>query len=234
MTSYFDHFILVNVFGNYITDSFFIFSFVLIMYSIICSTTYLIPKRVQIMIESILEHWFVVLKDNLGGKTDFYLLPLLSLFLFILGVNLFGFFLFTFPSTTHISITFGLAIIIWLSVIIIGFKKFGFNFLSIFMPNGAPIVLSPLLVFIEIVSNISRPAALGMRLAANLTAGHILLAILSDFGSKLLFYSWGLLNLFPILIIIFMTVLEVGVLVIQAYVFTLLTMIYLRDSIILH
>jgi ATP synthase subunit 6 len=103
-----------------------------------------------------------------------------------------------------------------------------------FMPTGAPLLLSPLLVAIEIVSNISRPIALGMRLAANLTAGHILLAILSDFGCKLLFYSWGFAGLFPIFIIIFMTLLEIAVLFIQAYVFTLLSLIYLRDSLILH
>lgn len=102
------------------------------------------------------------------------------------------------------------------------------------VPAGAPLGLSPLLVMIEILSNISRPVALGMRLAANLTAGHILLTILADFGCKLLFYSYSLVNLFPILIIIFMTILEIGVLVIQAYVFCLLSMIYLRDSIILH
>ena len=102
------------------------------------------------------------------------------------------------------------------------------------MPTGAPLGLSPLLVIIEIASNISRPIDLGMRLAANLTAGHILLAILADFSCKLLFYSYGLINLFPTLIIMFMTVLEVGVLVIQAYVFCLLSMIYLKDSLILH
>ena len=103
-----------------------------------------------------------------------------------------------------------------------------------FMPSGAPIGLSPLLVVIEIASNVSRPVALGMRLAANLTAGHILLAILADFGCKMLFYSYSVSNLFPVLIVIFMTTLEIAVLVIQAYVFTLLSMIYLRDSIILH
>ena len=102
------------------------------------------------------------------------------------------------------------------------------------MPNGAPLKMSPLLVGIEIVSHLSRPVALGMRLAANLTAGHILLAILADFSCKLLILSNGFSALFPVLIIIFMTILEMGVLVIQAYVFTLLSMIYLKDGIHLH
>jgi len=173
-------------------------------------------------------------RENLGEKTDYYILPLSALFMFILGINLLGFFLYTFPSTTHISLTFGLALSLWLGVMFFGFKNFKSSFLSMFMPTGAPIAMSPLLVIIEIASNISRPVALGMRLAANLTAGHILLAILADFGCKLLFYSFSVINLFPIFIIIFMTALEIGVLVIQAYVFCLLTMIYLRDSIILH
>jgi F-type H+-transporting ATPase subunit a len=117
---------------------------------------------------------------------------------------------------------------------IFGFYRFKLSFFSMFMPLGSPLIMSPFLVMIEIISNISRPIALGMRLAANLTAGHILLAILADFGSKLLFFSFSIINLFPLFIIMFMTILEVGVLVIQAYVFCLLSMIYLKDSLILH
>ena len=142
--------------------------------------------------------------------------------------------MFTLPSTTHISLTFGLAISFWLGVILLGLYKFKGSYFSIFMPTGAPISLAPLLVIIELASHISRPIALGMRLAANLTAGHILLAILGDFGVKILYLSSSLINFFPLLIIIFMVILEIGVLVIQAYVFTLLLMIYLKDSLILH
>ena len=234
MASYFDHFIVTKIFFSIITDSFFIFIFVLIMYLILLKKTYIIPSRFQSVLEIIIEHWITVVKENLGSKSDFYVLPIMSLFLFILGINLLGFFLYTFPSTTHISLTFGMAFSVWIGVIIFGFYKHKDKFFSIFMPSGAPIGLSPLLVLIEIASNISRPIALGMRLAANLTAGHILLAILADFGCKLLFYSFSIANLFPIFIIMFMTVLEVGVLVIQAYVFCLLSMIYLKDSLELH
>lgn len=234
MASYFDHFIVTKVLTSYMTDSFFILLFVIIMYMVICKRFFVIPTRIQSIVEIIIEHWVTVVRENLGEKTDYYVLPLSALFMFLLGVNLLGFFLYTFPSTTHISLTFGAALSIWLGVILLGLKNFKSSFFSMFMPTGAPLGLSPLLVAIEIVSNISRPVALGMRLAANLTAGHILLAILADFGCKLLFYSWSIANLFPIFIIIFMTTLEIAVLVIQAYVFTLLSMIYLRDSIILH
>lgn len=234
MTSYFDHFIVTKVITSYITDSFMILCFVIVLYTVICRHQFVIPSRLQSIVEIIVEHWVTVVRENLGEKTDYYILPLSALFMFILGINLLGFFLYTFPSTTHISLTFGMALSIWLGVMFFGFKNFKSSFMSMFMPTGAPLAMSPLLVIIEIVSNISRPVALGMRLAANLTAGHILLAILADFGCKLLFYSFSVANLFPMLIIMFMTILEIGVLVIQAYVFCLLSMIYLRDSIILH
>ena len=145
-----------------------------------------------------------------------------------------GFFIYTLPPMTHISLTFGLAFCVWISVLLSGFRNFKVSFFSIFMPRGAPLKMAPFLVLIEIVSNISRPLALGMRLAANLTAGHILLAILADFSCRLVVYSCSVANLFPILLIMGMTVLELGVLVIQAYVFCLLAVIYLKESTILH
>ena len=234
MTSYFDHFIVIQLINPYITDSFIIIFFVIILYFFLNYKSFIIPTRLQNIIEIIVEHWSSVVQENLASKSDYYILPLTTLFMFILGMNLLGFFLYTFPPTTHITLTFGMAIGVWLGVMIFGFKNFKSYFFSMFMPTGAPLGLSPLLVIIEIASNISRPIALGMRLAANLTAGHILLAILADFGCKLLFYSYSISNIFPVLIIIFMTGLEIGVLVIQAYVFCLLSMIYLKDSITLH
>lgn len=187
MASYFDHFIVTKVLTSYLSDSFFILLFVIIMYMVICKNFFIVPTRIQSIFEIIIEHWITVVKENLGEKTDYYILPLSALFIFLLGVNLLGFFLFTFPSTTHISLTFGVAISVWMGVIILGLKNFKFSFFSMFMPMGAPLGLSPLLVAIEIVSNISRPVALGMRLAANLTAGHILLAILADFSCNFCF-----------------------------------------------
>ena len=204
------------------------------MYIMVNRLVRIVPGRFQVLIEKVIEHWEGVIQENLGNKVFRYFLPLFSLFLFIFGMNLLGFFTYTFPITTHIFITLGPALGIWLGVIIFGFYNFRYVFLSSFMPSGAHLVLSPLLVIIEIASNISRPTALGMRLAANLTAGHILMAILGDFCCKLLFFTYGTFPLFPILIILFMTLLEVGVLVIQTYVFCLLSTIYLKDSIILH
>ena len=234
MASYFDHFIVTRIITDYITDSSIIMISVLVLYMVVSRHNYIIPNRFQSIIEIIIEHWKTVVEENLGEKSNFYLLPLVVLFMFILGLNLLGFFTYTFPPTTHVILTFGMAFGVWIGVMIFGFYRFRLSFFSMFMPVGAPLSLAPLLVVIELASNISRPIALGMRLAANLTAGHILLAILADFSCKLLFYSYSLINLFPIFIIMFMTILEVGVLVIQAYVFCLLSMIYLKDSLILH
>nr|AMK01497.1 ATP synthase F0 subunit 6 [Mitrocomella polydiademata] len=234
MASYFDHFIVTRIITDYITDSFIIMVSVIVLYMVVSRHQFIIPSRFQSIIEIIIEHWSTVVEENLGENANYYLLPLVTLFMFILGINLLGFFTYTFPPTTHVTLTFGMAFGVWIGVIIFGFYRYRSSFFSMFMPTGAPLGLSPLLVIIEIASNISRPIALGMRLAANLTAGHILLAILADFSCKLLFYSYSLINLFPILIIMFMTILEIGVLVIQAYVFCLLSMIYLKDSLILH
>nr|AER54640.1 ATP synthase F0 subunit 6 [Pennaria disticha] len=234
MSSYFDHFILTQILSNYITDSFIILILTISLYLIIKNNIYIIPFRYQYIFEIVLNHWKTVILENLNKNNIYYFLPLCTLFLFLFGVNLLGFFTYTFPTTTHIFITFGLAFSIWLGVIIFGFYNYKLSFFSIFLPNGSPLGLAPLLITIEIASNISRPIALGMRLAANLTAGHILMAILSDFSSKLLYFTYGLSIIFPFLIIIFMTILEIGVLVIQAYVFCLLSMIYIKDSIELH
>ena len=234
MASYFDHFIVTRIITDYITDSSIIMISVIIMYMVVSKRQYIIPSRFQSIIEIIIEHWNTVVEENLGRDSKYYLLPLVVLFMFILGLNLLGFFTYTFPPTTHIILTFGLAFGVWMGVMVFGFYRYKSSFFSMFMPTGAPLALAPLLVIIEIASNLSRPIALGMRLAANLTAGHILLAILADFSCKLLFYSYSIINLFPILIIMFMTILEVGVLVIQAYVFCLLSMIYLKDSLVLH
>ena len=101
------------------------------------------------------------------------------------------------------------------------------------MPGGAPLGLAPLLVLIETVSYMSRAISLGVRLAANLSAGHLLFAILAGFGFNLLMVN-GFVGVFPLLIMVFITLLEVAVAVIQAYVFCLLTTIYLADTIVLH
>ena len=234
MASYFDHFLVTKIFTSFIFDSYLILLIILFIFIMILKFDAIIPSKIQLLFEKVIIHFFEIIEENLGKNFKLFVLLLLSLFLYISTINLLGFFMFSFPLTTHISLTFGLALFIWLTIIIFGFYNFKYSFFSVFMPTGSPLILSPLLVFIEFASHFSRPIALGMRLAANLTAGHILLAILSDFFSKILYFSCSLFILFPTFIIIFMIILEIGVLIIQAYVFMLLCLIYLKDSLILH
>nr|QIN90381.1 ATP synthase F0 subunit 6 [Relicanthus daphneae] len=193
----------------------------------------LIPNRWQSIMESIYSHLHSVVKDNLGPGGLKYFPFVISLFLFIVFLNVLGLFPYVFTPTVHIVVTLGLSWSIVIGVTLAGLWKFKWNFLSILMPDGAPLGLAPLLVLIETVSYISRAISLGVRLAANLSAGHLLFAILAGFGFSMLTSS-GLISLFPLLIMVFITLLEMAVAVIQAYVFCLLTTIYLADTVVLH
>lgn len=115
-----------------------------------------------------------------------------------------------------------------------GLLKFRLDFFSLFMPTGAPLALAPLLVIVETISHIFKAISLGVRLAANISAGHLLFAILASFGFQMIMNSYYMLSLFPILIMVFITILEIAVSLIQAYVFSLLTTIYLGDALALH
>ena len=144
-----------------------------------------------------------------------------------------GLFPYVFTPTVHIVVTLGLSFSIIIGVTLAGLWGFEWDFFSILMPGGAPLGLAPLLVLIETVRYMSRAISLGVRLAANLSAGHLLFAILAGFGFNLLMVN-GFVGFFPLLIMVFITLLEVAVAVIQAYVFCLLTTIYLADTIVLH
>ena len=109
MASYFDHFIVTRIVTDYVTDSSIIMISVVIMYMVISKYHYIIPSRFQSVIEIIIEHWNTVVEENLGSSAKYYLLPLVTLFMFILGLNLLGFFTYTFPPTTHVILTFGMA-----------------------------------------------------------------------------------------------------------------------------
>lgn len=135
---------------------------------------------------------------------------------------------------THIVVTFGLSLSILMVVTILGIKNFKADFFSMLMPQGAPMALALLLVLIETASYLSRALSLGIRLAANLSAGHLLFAILASFAYQMMTGDLLLLSMFPIAIMIFITILEIAVAMIQAYVFCLLTTIYLGDTINLH
>nr|YP_004940480.1 ATP synthase F0 subunit 6 [Cubaia aphrodite]AER54530.1 ATP synthase F0 subunit 6 [Cubaia aphrodite] len=234
MASYFDQFNIIGILSSYFTNSSLVMISTIIASWILFSRQQLIPGRWQTILEIIYDHFVGVVRDSLGPSGYKFLPFIFSLFLFLAWLNVLGLFPYIFTPTVHIIVTFGLSLTIVISVTIMGILKFRSNYLSMLMPSGAPLVLAPLLVLIETVSYVARAISLGVRLAANLSAGHLLFAILASFGFQMLMSDLYWLSFFPILIMIFITLLEMAVALIQAYVFCLLTTIYLGDTLALH
>jgi len=190
----------------------------------------LIPSKIQLVSE--LSYTFIakMINDTAGVKAKPYFPFIFSLFMFILFCNMIGMLPYAFTVTSHIIITFVLAAIIFIGVTIIGFVKHGFKYLSIFVPSGVPIFLLPLIVIIEIISYLSRPISLSVRLFANMMAGHTMLKVFGGFVISLGFLGGWL----PLSFSVALTGLEILVSFLQAYVFAILTCIYLNDALNLH
>nr|YP_009734553.1 ATP synthase F0 subunit 6 [Microzoanthus occultus]QIB71118.1 ATP synthase F0 subunit 6 [Microzoanthus occultus] len=231
MAAYFDQFNIVSVVA--LTNSSIMMILVVAVGLLLLMGTRLIPNRWQSILESLFMHFHGVVKDNLGQAGLMYFPFIISLFLFLVFLNVLGLFPYVFTPTVHIIVTMGLSFSIVIGVTLGGLWNFKAQFLSILMPDGAPLALAPLLVIIETVSYVSRAISLGVRLAANLSAGHLLFAILAGFGFNMLI-AGSYLSIFPLSIMVFITLLEMAVAVIQAYVFCLLTTIYLGDTVALH
>jgi F-type H+-transporting ATPase subunit a len=157
--------------------------------------------------------------------------------MFIMVGNLIGLVPGTFTFTSHIIVTFGLALTVFVFVTLLGLIKHGFHFFSLFMPSGVPMALAPILIPIEILSYLSRPVSLSIRLFANMMAGHTMLKVFGGFSVLLggalggLGYTVGIL---PLVINIALVGFEILVAMLQAYVFTILTCLYIRDALELH
>ena len=197
----------------------------------------LIPGIWQTLLENIYEFIFInIVSENIKKNGVLYFPVLYSIFLFILLLNLTGLIPYSFTVTSHIAITFGLASTIFIGINLIGIKIRGFHLLSLFLPGGAPLIMAPLLVFIEVVSYSFRVVSLSLRLFANMMSGHCLLKILAGFAWAML-ASGTILSIFhilPLIVIFLITGLEIGIAFLQAYVFTLLLCVYLNDAISLH
>lgn len=194
----------------------------------------LIPNKWGIIMEYVHSNMRSIVHDNLGIKGQKYFPFVLCLFLFISVLNILGLFPYVFTPTAHIVVTFGMSLSIMIAVTLLGFLTFRGEYFSILVPGGVPLILAPILVIIETLSYMIRAISLGVRLAANISAGHLLFAILSGFAFNLLFNGFSIIGVFPVLIMAFITLLEMMVAMIQAYVFSLLTTIYLGDTIALH
>jgi F-type H+-transporting ATPase subunit a len=178
----------------------------------------------------------IVINQINEKKGQLYFPFMYGLFMFILINNLIGLVPYSFASTSHFVLTFSLSFTIVLGATILGFRKHGIKFFSLLVPAGCPLGLLPLLVFIEFVSYLSRNVSLGLRLAANMFAGHLLLNILSWFtynimNSGILFFLLGLL---PLAFIMAFAGLEVAIAFIQAQVFVVLSCSYIKDALDLH
>lgn len=151
-------------------------------------------------------------------------------------MNMVGLVPYTFTPTAHIVIGMGLSVSILIGVTLLGIENYGINYLAMMMPGGSPIALAPLLVMIELVSQLAKGVSLGVRLAANIMAGHLLFAILAGFAFNMLIAGGivTVVSIFPILLVVFITVLECAVALIQAYVFSILTTIYINDAVHIH
>jgi len=188
-----------------------------------------IPNRFQIISELLYEFIANMINDNIGHKGKKFFPFIFTLFTFILFGNLLGMLPYSFTFTSHIIVTFALAMFIFLFITLIGIFMHGFKFFSLFVPKGVPMLMLPLMIPIEIISYLSRPISLSVRLFANMMAGHTMLKIFAGFV-----FSLGIFGIAPLIIDVALTALEVLIAILQAYVFTILTCIYLNESINLH
>jgi F-type H+-transporting ATPase subunit a len=196
----------------------------------------LIPSKYSISLESSYASLSSMVKEQVGSHSEKYIPFIYSLFFFILIGNLISNVPYSFAVTASGIVSLGLSLTIFIGVTILAISTHGIKFFSFFVPAGTPLILVPLLVLIELVSYLARAVSLGVRLFANITAGHTLLKILSTYLFKLFTANIiiGILTLIPFAIFLALVGLELAVSLIQAFVFTLLVCSYLRDAIELH
>jgi ATP synthase subunit 6 len=216
---------------------FFFFSLFFILLKSSDNNLYIIPLRWQSIIEFFYSLILSMVIQNINGKNSNYFFPLVfSIFSFILCLNLFGLIPYSFTVTSHCISTLALSLTIFLGMNIICVNIHKFKFFSLFLPSGTSILLAFLLVPVELISYIFKPLSLAIRLFCNMMAGHTLLKVFAGFSWSLMSFSGIIffLHLIPLIILIPLFLLEFGVALIQAYVFSLLTCIYLNDVLNLH
>nr|QDE53185.1 ATP synthase F0 subunit a [Aspergillus sp.] len=212
--------------------------FLILTYSLLATNNNkIIPNSWSISQETIYATVHSIVINQLNPtKGQLYFPFIYALFIFILVNNLIGMVPYSFASTSHFILTFSMSFTIVLGATFLGLQKHGLKFFSLFVPSGCPLGLLPLLVLIEFISYLSRNVSLGLRLAANILSGHMLLSILSGFtynimSSGVLFFFLGLI---PLAFIIAFSGLELAIAFIQAQVFVVLTCSYIKDGLDLH
>ncbi len=192
----------------------------------------IIPGRLQSISEMLYEFVRNMVRDSTGPKGEKYFPFIFSLFIFILVINMMGMLPlghYSFTPTSQIIVTFALAALIFVGVTIIGFWKHGIGYLKLFAPSGVPWYMLPIIIPIEVISYLTRPISLSVRLFANMMVGHTLLKVLGGFAGAL-----GVAGIGPLLLMVPFTGLEILVAFLQAFVFAVLTSIYLNDALNMH
>jgi F-type H+-transporting ATPase subunit a len=193
----------------------------------------LVPGRLQSLAEISYEFVADTLKNTAGQEGMKFFPFVFTIFMFVLFVNIIGLLPYSFTVTSHIIVTAALALLVFFTVIVYGFYKNGLRFFKLFVPSGVPIYILPLIVLIEIMSFLSRPISHSVRLFANMLAGHITLKVFASFVTMLA--AFGLVGwvgaVLPLGLTVALTALELLVAFLQAYVFAILTCIYLNDAI---
>ena len=192
----------------------------------------LVPGRWQSSAELVYEFVAKTLRDNAGADGMRFFPLVFSLFMFILVANLVGMFPYAFTVTSHLIVTFALAMTVFATVTLYGLFRHGAGFLRLFVPDGVPLVLTPIIVPIEVISYLSRPVSHSVRLFAVMLAGHITLKVFAGFVVSMSgLGALGMVGaLLPFAMTVALTALELLMAVIQAYVFTMLTCMYLNDA----
>jgi ATP synthase subunit 6 len=216
---------------------FFIVLFSTFLYSFGTYESTIAPSRWQSFAEDIYNFALTLVNENINSPRAHQFFPIIfTLFTFLLFANVLGMIPYSFTVTSHLVVTFGLSFGMFFGLNFIGIAHHGFHFLSLFLPPGAPLFMAPFLVLIELISYSFRVASLAVRLFANMMAGHALLKILAGFIFAM-FSAGGimyLLHLAPLAIVFAIMGLEFGIACLQAYVFTVLTCIYINDALNLH
>nr|ABV25022.1 ATPase subunit 6 [Boehmeria nivea]ABV25023.1 ATPase subunit 6 [Boehmeria nivea]ABV25024.1 ATPase subunit 6 [Boehmeria nivea] len=231
-----------NLYFSFTNSSFFmLFTLslvLLLLYFVTKKGGNLVPNAWQSLVELLYSFVLNLVNEQIAGKVKQKFFPcILVTFTFLLFCNLQGMIPYSFTVTSHFIITLGLSFSIFIGITIVGFQRHGLHFLSFLLPAGVPLPLAPFLVLLELISYCFRALSLGIRLFANMMAGHSLVKILSGFAWTMLcmneiLYFIG--DLGPLFIVLALTGLELGVAILQAYVFTILICIYLNDAINLH
>lgn len=190
----------------------------------------IIPTKIQLTGELVYSMIVDLLEKNAGPEAKKYTPLIFTIFLFLLTCNLLGMLPYGFTVTSHLSVTLAIAMVVFIFVTVLGFYKHGLHFFSLFLPSGTPWWLAPLMVVIELFAYLARPISLSLRLAANMMAGHLLLKIIAGFVVSSVIY----LKIIPIPFIVILIGFEIFVAILQAYIFSILSCVYLNDALNLH